>query len=836
MKAELKRYEEQIKDTNKEKEDLLKEKKNVEAEHLEVKEKLLSLKKKHGLDATSNMESRLSEIDKELDKLIQIAQSLREKQQDIIRKKDAIQFQMNSIDERIEKIKRVEKENAEQIKKLKALKSNLSKLTKSINECIERDSFLARKIKELSDQIQIKQEELAKLRGKAVEIKESTLSNTAIEKILKQRNRIKGIHGILTELGSVDEKYALALEIAAGPRAKSIVVESDKVAADCIKFLKKNKYGVATFIPLNKIKSKKIQVDVKKLKKEVKGVIGVAIDLIKFDPKYKKAFSYVFGDTLVVDNIDTARKVGVGNVRMVTLDGDLCEFSGVMQGGSRSRQKGSLFALSELKKRIDDLEKEIELIQQEKQELEKARTLNEEKISKIRKERSESEAEIIKLEKSLHIEEGDLTASLEVKEKLKKEEKELDDEIKRIQQEITSTTRKIAELKSEKNRIREDLSKIRSPALLATINTFEERERELREELIRIENELKNVDAKINDILIPESKKIQKILKQQDKEENALKGKIEELQKEVEKGTKEIKEKENSIKKFYSSYRTLFSERDKLGDQLQKLEEKLDSERERAKQVEIKLNEIQLKRAETSASIAGIEKEFEEYKGVPILSERNVDVLKQRIHSYEKELASIGSINMRALEIYDQVEQEFNKLIEKKTKLLQEKEEVLKIMEEIESKKKNKFMKTFSTLNRQFKRIFSELTTKGEASLIIENPENPFEGGVDIKVRITGSRFLDIRSLSGGEKTLTALAFIFAIQEHEPHSFYLFDEVDAALDKRNSELLSKLIRKYSEKAQYIVISHNDAVISEADNLFGVSMNEEGISKVVSLRL
>ncbi|HDM43604.1 MAG TPA: hypothetical protein ENG02_00215 [Candidatus Woesearchaeota archaeon] len=218
------------------------------------------------------------------------------------------------------------------------------------------------------------------------------------------------------------------------------------------------------------------------------------------------------------------------------------------------------------------------------------------------------------------------------------------------------------------------------------------------------------------------------------------------------------------------------------------------------------------------------------------MSERSIDALKQKISSYEKELSSIGTINMRALEIYEQVEQEFNRLIEKKTKLLQEREEVLKIMQEIESKKKNKFMKTFATLNKQFKRIFSELTTKGEASLILENPQNPFEAGVDIKVRITGSRFLDIRALSGGEKTLTALAFIFAIQEYEPHSFYLFDEVDAALDKRNSELLAKLIRKYSKNAQYIVITHNDAVISEADNIFGVSMNEEGISKVVSLRL
>ena len=145
-------------------------------------------------------------------------------------------------------------------------------------------------------------------------------------------------------------------------------------------------------------------------------------------------------------------------------------------------------------------------------------------------------------------------------------------------------------------------------------------------------------------------------------------------------------------------------------------------------------------------------------------------------------------------------------------------------------------MKTFEVVNNNFKNIFTQLTAKGEADLFLENKENPFEGGVGIKVRITGQRFLDIRGLSGGEKTMTALAFIFAIQEHDPASFYVLDEVDAALDKHNSEKLDKLVKRYSEKAQYIMISHNDAVINEANTLYGVSMNEHGISNVVSLRV
>jgi chromosome segregation protein len=181
------------------------------------------------------------------------------------------------------------------------------------------------------------------------------------------------------------------------------------------------------------------------------------------------------------------------------------------------------------------------------------------------------------------------------------------------------------------------------------------------------------------------------------------------------------------------------------------------------------------------------------------------------------------------------VDEEYKALLEKFDKLKLEKEDVLKLMFEIESKKQETFMRTFKLLERNFKEIFSSLSTKGEAELVIENPESVFEGGVDIRVKIVGSKYLDIKSLSGGEKTLTALAFIFAIQEFEPSWFYLMDEVDAALDKKNSELLSKLIGKYSKGAQYIVISHNDAIISEANTIYGVAM-QDGISKVVSLKV
>ena len=173
--------------------------------------------------------------------------------------------------------------------------------------------------------------------------------------------------------------------------------------------------------------------------------------------------------------------------------------------------------------------------------------------------------------------------------------------------------------------------------------------------------------------------------------------------------------------------------------------------------------------------------------------------------------------------------------MDKSDKLKIEREDVLELINEVEVKKKDLFLQVFDVVSKKFSENFDSLSDKGKAVMDVENRENPLNGGVDMKVKLTGSRYLDIKGLSGGEKTLAALAFIFAIQEFTPAPFYLLDEVDAALDKHNSEKLSKLIKQYSNRAQYIVISHNDAVITEADQIYGISM-QQGISKIIGLKL
>ncbi len=280
----------------------------------------------------------------------------------------------------------------------------------------------------------------------------------------------------------------------------------------------------------------------------------------------------------------------------------------------------------------------------------------------------------------------------------------------------------------------------------------------------------------------------------------------------------------------------MFDKQKKLQDEINEHEQKILGVEEQSRKEELTLNTHSIEIARVSAELAGLEAEFAQYPGVELDMDKPEEKLKEEIAEFEKLMITIGNVNLRALDIYDAAEREFNELVQKKQVLVGEKDEVIKLMNEIETSKKDLFVRTLNIVNDQFKRFFLSLSTKGDAYLELENPEIPFEAGLGIKVRLTGNKFLDIRSLSGGEKTMTALAFLFAIQEHEPAAFYILDEVDAALDKANSDKLAKLIRSYCTKAQYVVISHNDNVIAEADVLYGVSMDaERGISNIVSLR-
>ncbi|MBI1935440.1 chromosome segregation protein SMC [Candidatus Woesearchaeota archaeon] len=802
-----------------------------------INAKILNFKEKHNIGNLGEIEKKVEEVDRKADELQKDIGSLREGQHNLIREKDRLSHDISIIGDRIKKVIDIEKENKQQLDAVKEKRQHFKSMTLELNKCLDEDSSLAIQLSESRRKANSANEELAKLRAKDITIKEFARGDLAVRKILELKGKKSGIYGTVADLGNVSSKYAVALEVAAGPRIKSIVVENEKMAAELIRYLKENKLGTATFLPMNKLSTRDSSDESKKLI-GAKGVHDFAINLVSYDQKFKKVFSYVFSDTIIIDNIDVATRLGIGKAKFVTLDGDIAEVSGAMHGGFREKRKEAFGfkerevadALEENEKRLADLSSLIDI-------LEKRRTENESRITELREKKAELEGDIIKSEASMHLEASDTESSMEQQKSLQAKEKEADSQISSISNKIAEHNKELTSLKIEKQKLRNDIAQLNNPTLLAELNTFEQKFKELSEEVIRIGSEIKSIDAQIINIFIPEKDKTEKILKQIGKDEENFTSELTKVRDSIAQKESTLKEKEELAKEFYSKFKGLFARQGKINEEIQRNELSIDKLIEESRQVEIKVNFNSLKNAEIIASLAALSQEFFQYEGVKLDLEKSEEELKSEISKFERMREDIGSVNMRALDVYDEAERQYNEFLDKKEKLGKEKDDVVMMMNEIEGKKKGLFMKTFEIVNSNFKNFFGMLTTKGaEATMVIENEENPFEAGVRINVKITGSKFLDIRGLSGGEKTLTALAFIFAIQEHEPASFYVLDEVDAALDKHNSERLAKLIRQYAERAQYIMISHNDNVISTADILYGVSMNEDGISQVVSLKM
>ncbi len=813
--------------------DMQEQRKQKEKDLQQLEQSIAQFKKQHKIESSQDLDKELEEKDKVIEQKQEEVQGMRQKQQELLRDKDKLEFQLQSIDERIKKVREVEQQNQEQLNVLQKHKNEFKAATLRLNQLLDQDSSFASQMGNARKKSAELQELAAKLNAKAVSIQASASGSQAVKSILESK-KFKGVHGTIAQLGQVNKKFSPALEAAAGNRTQHLVVEDDATAAECIKFLKNSKSGTASFIPLNKIRSQSVSAEDKKLLKQ-KGAHDFAINLVTFKPKFQKAFEFVFGNTLVVEDIDVARDIGVGRIKMATLDGNISESSGVMRGGYMLQRHASGFAEKDTLEELEKTEKEAEQAQSIISNIEHKRAANEQELQALRTARAEREGEIIKLEKALHLDTSDLEATGELKKELHAQLNAVDKELSDVQKNLGGINRLLADAKTSKQQLRTQVNELRNPRLMAQLTAFEESRQKAREDVLRLDADLKNLATQIQDMLAPEQEKIKEIGKQQDKEEAQFTAELKELSQKVHVGEKELEQKEKASKEFYSAYRELFNKREKLSTDVNKCENDIEGLRERARTHERELNLISLKNAELKAKLAGLEEQFSKYKEVPLLKEKSVPEIQSEISKFEVMLGQMSAVNMKALEVYEQIESEYNKLTEKKGGLEKEKTDVLTLMNEIETKKKDHFMKTFTEVNKNFQRIFESLFKKGKAALQLDNEKQPFEDGLSIKVKLTGNRFMDIKSLSGGEKTLTALSFIFAIQEYQPASFYILDEIDAALDKHNSETLSRLIRSYADKAQYIVISHNDSVISEADTLYGISMND-GVSKVTSLKI
>ncbi len=401
------------------------------------------------------------------------------------------------------------------------------------------------------------------------------------------------------------------------------------------------------------------------------------------------------------------------------------------------------------------------------------------------------------------------------------------DQIKSLQEKIGKLKAELKEIETRKFKLEKDFDESSNIERKYEIAFIEAREISLRSQ----ENVEPEIDFKIREL---ERSKIS--LKQFLREEEDYKEEIENVKKLIREKEDLLEKKKRQEEALSKKFREFIQTRDACQMQIRKIEQDLANQNNFLRNKEQEINNLKIEIARVNAEIENYETEFLQFKDSEIISVSR-EALVERLAKTQEILSGIGSVNLRSLEVYDSIKKEYDSIKEKAGIIEKEKEGILKIIHEIDIKKKKTFLKTLVELNEIFSKNFSQVNSKGQVYLELENKQNPFEdeSGVRIILKTGHGKYFDVKSLSGGEQTLVALSLIFAIQELNPYCFYILDEIDAALDKRNSERLAGLLKKYMQKGQYIIITHNDEVILSANNLYGVSMHD-GVSKIISMRV
>lgn len=659
----------------------------------------------------------------------------------------------------------------------------------------------------------------------------------AVELVLKAtlRKELFGVHGTIAQLGKVDRRYSKALDVAAGSRMQALVVETDAEAARAIDYLKRRRGGRATFLPLNKMKRPG---RLEPLSYE-NGIIGYAIDLIDFKPEFESAFWYVFRDTLILDSLSNARRL-IGKFRMVTLEGEVLEKSGAMVGGSLASKPGVSFAASEkdkLLKLAAEL-KELEAARNtliEKQDslesslYETSRQLRdcEEGISRKETQQAEIAGRDSKLSGLLEAKKAELeqleAARLVLKKEMDKgalDKEKKQDAQARLEAEITELELKLAD----------------SP--LPEINKKAEF---VDEEIRRLEGRIRDLEADLNALRLEKNyveeklRAARNLIKEVEEKKGSHRKRIQLLEAKIEKAETCLETKQKREVELSGELKELQEKRAWLQTEHASLKRKAGASRvavEKAQQQVLTLSATRtaLFDQEKQLSEEVLKRGIEAGEEVP-----SYETVSTRIRAIEEALNKLEPVNMRAIAEHEEVEARFSELQARRDTLFSEREELLIRIGQYEDLKKETFMEAYSAININFGEIFHELSD-GVGELVLDNPEDPFSGGMTLRARPKEKTLQRIEAMSGGEKSLTALAFLFAIQQYRPAPFYAFDEIDMFLDGWNVERVSRRVMKAGSKVQFIVVSLRKPMIQAAARTIGVTMQENNITSITGVML
>ena len=664
------------------------------------------------------------------------------------------------------------------------------------------------------------------------------VQGTQASKVILQSG-MPGLCGLVVQLGKVEPRHQLALEMAAGGRLGHIVVEDDSVAAAGIELLKQKRAGRATFLPLNKIHAPKFTQDA--TLRFANGFVNYAVNLVDCDRRYKDVFSYVFGNTVVFASLEAARK-NLGLYRIVTLDGELLETSGAMTGGSNTQRSALRFGNAEaaesdeaiaLRSRLMDIERVLGRCTEAIATLSARTKKLTQELTEARQARREQQLQLEQLQKDIK----SLTAQLEGTRSQRVQNSE---KLATAQCRLEVLERELPGQENQLQQLRHALAELeasQTPSewqqIQATIKIQEQQLQQRETALREAEQRLKNLENQ-QQRLQEKSQEGEERITQYHREQEARKNQLTSLS-----------TQHSQLSTLIAETRATLSQMEQnLGEEKQKrdaTEQEVRSHllRQQQLQWEIeKLKETQEKRRE---ELMGLQNQLRDMGAelpnpLPEVPDKvDLEELQKELRSLTKRLQAMEPVNMLALEEYERTQNRLQELTQKLETLEGERTELLLRIENFTTLRQLAFKEAFDAVNENFQSIFAILSD-GDGYLQLENPEDPFSSGLNLVAHPKGKPVQRLASMSGGEKSLTALSFIFALQRYRPSPFYAFDEVDMFLDGANVERLARMIKQQSQQAQFIVVSLRRPMIESAERTIGVTQARGAYTQVLGIKL
>ena len=734
------------------------------------------------------------------------------------------------------------------------IENNRNKVLKSIENIDSQKQEIDKKIKEFDLQIINNTNDMRMKQSRynfLVETeKEKEGYIKSVKSLLIDCEKIKelgkGMHGVLANIISVPSEYETAIEMCLGASLQNIVTDTEEDAKKLVEHLRKNNLGRASFLPITSVKGKKLD----SIKGKKIGVVGVASDLVKFDKKYEQIIFSLLGRTVVVDNMQNAINLAKENnysFRIITIEGDVINPSGAITGGSVAKKTVNILGRS---REIEVLEKELKGLRN--------------KISKLEEDKEkyvDSSENIIEEVQSLEkqLQEIDITYATEkqriisIDENIKKIQKRID----KLKEEVEKTEKSKNETLASKQKNKECIEKMskQNEEDQKIIDEFSNANKESQKYIDDLNLDITNLKISVSsfnesEVSIQEMtemimKEIETHTKNKNNKSLQIKNAIlenDKLKIEIENTKQEIEKVKSKVSNSGENIDKMKKERIEKNEKLSKKEEEQTEQFKRIEELKAQITKIEVKKTKIEEDITDvINKMWEEYELTPnnageYQKPENVAVTQRRVNVLRTDIKELGSVNVDSIEEYKKLKDRYDFMCEQRLDLEDTMSKLRKVIQDMTETMKQQFKEKFEIINKNFGEVFKELFGGGMAEVTLTDEENILECGIDITVQPPGKKLQNMTLLSGGEKAFTAIALLFAILKINPAPFCVLDEIEAALDDVNVYRYAEYLKKFAKETQFLVITHRKGTMEAADTVYGVTMEEKGISKLLSMKL